>query len=431
MSLELMSLILMGGLVLLLVFGVEVAVSMGIMAAIGLLFFVGQPLRQFAFTAFDFMNSFTLTAVPLFVFMGALFANTGVISSLFRGADKLVGNLPGSIACSVLGANAIFGAISGSSLAAAATFGKIAFPDMERLGYDPRLALGSIAVGGTLSVLIPPSIILIVYGGWEEISVARLFAGGVIPGFILASLLMLTVIVQVKINPNLAPKPPKFTWMERLSAIKEIGPFLLVIALVLGTIFTGIMTPTEAASLGAFLSIALAVAYRKLTFTAFKESMWTAVKIMSMIAFVSITARVLGMVFQYVGLTETFAAFMLELPFGKYGIFAVICIMYLILGMFFDAFAMLLLTLPFVAPLIFELGFDPIWFGVVYVLLAEIGLVTPPFGLNLFVLHGVVPQHGIMTIAIGALPFLIPTLFVIVLLTVFPQLVLWLPSVLY
>ena len=311
MSLELMSLILMGGLVLLLVFGVEVAVSMGIMAAIGLLFFVGQPLRQFAFTSFDFMNSFTLTAVPLFVFMGAIFANTGVISSLFRGADKLVGNLPGSIACSVLGANAIFGAISGSSLAAAATFGKIAYPDMERLGYDPKLALGSIAVGGTLSVLIPPSIILIVYGGWEEISVARLFAGGVIPGFILASLLMLTVIVQVKINPSLAPKPPKFTWMERLSAIKEIGPFLLVIALVLGTIFTGIMTPTEAASLGAFLSIALAVAYRKLTFTAFKESMWTAVKIMSMIAFVSITARVLGMVFQYVGLTETFGAFML------------------------------------------------------------------------------------------------------------------------
>jgi len=431
MSLELMSLILIGGLVLLLAFGVEIAVAMGIMASIGLLFFAGQPLRQFAFTGFEWMNSFTLTAVPLFIFMGAIFSTTGIIGSLFRGADKLVGNLPGSIACSVMAANAIFGAISGSSLAAAATFGKIAYPDMERLGYSPRLALGSIAVAGTLAVLIPPSVILIVYGSWEELSVARLFAAGMIPGFMLASLLMLTVIVQVKLNPSLAPKPPKLTWRKRLSAIKDIAPFVGVIALVLGTIFAGIMTPTEAASLGAFLSIVLAMAYRKMTFTALKESMLTAIKIVSMIAFVLVTARVLGMVFQYIGLVETFSAFMLELPFGKYGILAVICVMYLILGMFLESFAMLLLTLPFVAPLIFELGFDSIWFGVVFVILAEIGLVTPPFGLILFVLHGVVPKHDIMVIVRGVLPFMFPMLLMIVILAAFPQIALWLPSVLY
>ena len=431
MSPELAAVVLIGGLILLLAFGAEIAVAMGIMAAIGLLFVVEQPLRQFGFTAFEFMNSFTLSAVPLFVFMGALFSNTGIIASLFRGADKLLGSLPGSVACSVLGANAIFGAISGSSLAACATFGKIAFPDMERLGYNPGLALGSIAIGGTLSVLIPPSIILIAYGGWEELSVARLFAGGMIPGFLLASLLMLTVIVQVKLNPSLAPKPPKYTWRERFSAIGDIAPFLAVIVLVLGTIFGGIVTPTESASLGAFLSVVLALMYRKMTLVAFKESMWTAVKIMSMIAFISITAKVLSIVFQYIGVTDAFGVFMLNLPFGRYGIFAVICVMYLVLGMFFDSFAMLFLTLPFVSPLIIQLGFDPIWFGVVYVVLAEIGLVAPPFGLNLFVLHGVVPKHGVMTIAIGALPFLIPALLVVVLLTVFPQLVLWLPSVLY
>ncbi len=431
MSLELSAIILIGGLVVLLALGAEIAVAMGIMAAIGLLFIVEQPLRQFGFTAFEFMNSFTLSAVPLFVFMGALFSNTGVINSLFRGADKLVGNLPGSIACSVLGANAIFGAISGSSLAAVATFGKIAYPDMERLGYNPRLALGSIAVGGTLSVLIPPSIILIVYGSWEELSVARLFAGGMIPGIILAVLLMLTVVVQVKLNPSLAPKPPKYTWRERLTALMEIAPFAGIIVIVLGTIFGGIMTPTESASLGAFLSIVLSLIYRKLTFHAFKQSMWTAVKVMAMVAFISITARVLSIVFQYIGVTEVFGAFMLNLPFGRYGIFAVIVVMYLVLGMFFDAFAMLFLTLPFVTPLIASLGFDPIWFGVVYVVLVEIGLVTPPFGLNLFTLHSVVPHHDIITIALGALPFLIPTLLVVVLLTAFPQLVLWLPSVLY
>jgi len=431
MSLELMSLILIGGLLILLALGVEIFVAMGIMGALGLLLFVDQPANLFSFTAFDSINSFTLTAVPLFVFMGAIFGNTGIIRTLFSGADKLVGSLPGGIACSVLGANAIFGAISGSSLAATATFGKIAYPEMEELGYEPKLALGSIVVGGTLSVLIPPSIILIVYGTWQEVSVARLFAGGMIPGIILASLLMLTVVVRVKLNPSLAPQAVKFTWRDRLTALAEILPFAAVIVLVLGTIFSGVMTPTEAASLGAFLSIVLALAYRKMTFTALKESMWSAMKIMVMIAFVMFTARVLSQVFQYIGLTDVFSGFMLSLPFGRYGIFAVICVMYLIMGMFFDSFSMLLITLPFVSPLIWDLGFDFVWFGVIYVVLAEIGLVTPPFGLNLFVLQGVVPKYDVMTIALGALPFLIPMLLVIVLLTAFPQLVLWLPGVLY
>lgn len=431
MSLELMSLILIIGLVLLIALGLEIGVAIGIIAAIGLVFFAGQPVRQFAFTAFDAQNSFTLTAVPLFIFMGALFSNTGVISSLFRGTEKLLGTLPGSLACSVLGANAIFGAMSGSSLAATATFGKIAFPDMERLGYNPGLALGSIAIGGTLSVLIPPSIVLIVYGVWAEVSVARLFAAGMIPGIILASFLILTVVVRVKLNPRLAPPASKFTWRERLGAIKEIGPFAVVIIIVLGVIFGGIMTPTEAASMGAFLSIVLALIYRRLTITAFKESIWTAARIAAMIAFIIMSASVLRMVFQYIGLTDAFAAFMMNLPFGRYGIFAVICVMYIILGMFFDAFAMLLLTLPFVIPLIVALGFDPIWFGIVYVVLAEIGFVTPPFGLNLFVLKGVVPHHDMMVIALGALPFLIPALLMVGLLTAFPQLALWLPKVLY
>jgi tripartite ATP-independent transporter DctM subunit len=252
-----------------------------------------------------------------------------------------------------------------------------------------------------------------------------------IPGFILATLLMLTVVIQVKLNPNLAPKPPKYTWRERLTAVKEIAPFIAIIFVVLGAIFGGIMTPTEAASLGAFLSIVSSLAYRRLTFSAFKQSMWTAVRVMSMVAFISITARVLSIVFQYIGITQSFGDFMLDLPFGKYGIWAIVCVMYLVLGMFFDAFAMLFLTLPFVTPLIASLGFDPIWFGVVYVVLVEIGLVTPPFGLNLFTLHSVVPHHDIITIALGALPYLIPALLTIALLTIFPELVLWLPSVLY
>lgn len=431
MSLELMSLILLGGLLLLLAFGVEIAPAMGIMAGLGLLLFVRQPWDYFPRAAFEIMNSFTFTAIPLFVFMGAIYSNTGIIGSLFQGAEKMFGTLPGSLASAVIVANAIFGAISGSSLAAVATFGKICFPEMEKAGYDAKLSLGSIAISGTLSVLIPPSVILIVYGGWQDVSVARLFAGGVIPGIILATLFILTVTIMVIRNPNLARTKPGFTLRERLRALFDLLPFLGVIVLVLGTIFAGIMTPTESASLGAFLSLVLAFLYRRMTFRALKESMWTAVTITSMIAFVLFTARMLGQVFQYIGLTEAFSDFMMGLPLSKYTLFAVICVMYLILGCFFDALSMLVLTLPFVAPIIKNLGFDLIWFGVTYVVLAEIGLVTPPYGLNLFVLKGVVPKYEITTIFLGTLPFLIPTLILVVLLVMFPELVLWFPSILY
>ncbi|MBI5966940.1 MAG: TRAP transporter large permease subunit, partial [Deltaproteobacteria bacterium] len=338
MSLEFMSLILLGGLVFLLAFGVEIGPAMGIVAGLGLLLFVHQPLDYFARCAFEIMNSFTFTAIPLFVFMGAIYANTGTVSSLFRGAEKIFGNIPGSLASAMIVANAIFGAISGSSLAAAATFGKICFPEMEKAGYDSKLSLGAIAISGTLSVLIPPSLIMIVYGGWQDVSVARLFAGGVIPGIILSIFFIITVTILVIRNPKLAPRTTtKFTRGEKLKVFLDLLPFAIVIALVLGTIFSGIMTPTEAASLGALLSIILALIYRQMTFRALKESMMTAVNISAMIAFVLFTARMLGQVFQYIGLTEAFSVFMMGLPLGKYSIFAIICIMYIILGCFFDA----------------------------------------------------------------------------------------------
>jgi len=431
MSLALMSLILLGGLILLLAFGVEIAPAMGIVAGLGLIFFVGQPLDYFARAAFEIMNNFTFTAIPLFVFMGAIFSNTGIIGSLFRGAEKISGNLPGSMASSVIVANAIFGAISGSSLAAVATFGKICFPEMKKVGYDVKLSLGAIAISGTLSVLIPPSVILIVYAGWQDVSVARLFAGGMVPGIILAALLVLTVTIMVMRNPKLAPPVPRSTMREKAKALLDILPYLGIIVLVLGTIFGGIMTPTESAALGASLSLVMAIIYRRLTFRALKASMVTAVTITSMIAFVLFTARMLGQVFQFIGLTEAFSEFMFNLPLGKHALLAVICVMYLVLGCFFDALSMLVLTLPFVAPIINDLGFDKIWFGVLYVVLAEIGLVTPPYGLNLFVLNGVVPGYEITTIFMGTLPLLIPTVLLVLLVVFFPDIVLWLPSLLY
>jgi tripartite ATP-independent transporter DctM subunit len=428
-----MSLVIIGGLFVLLALGVEIAPAMGIVAGLGLLFFVDQPLDYFARSAFEIMNSFTFTAIPLFVFMGTIYANTGIVGGLFRGAEKLFGGLPGSLASAMIVANAIFGAISGSSLAATATFGRICFPEMEKAGYDARLSLGAIAISGTLSVLIPPSVILIVYGGWQDVSVARLFAGGVIPGVILALFFVITVTMMVLLNPRLAPKTSirKFTAREKVTAIWDLLPFLVVIALILGTIFTGVMTPTESASLGAFLSIVLALLFRKMTYRALKESMLSAVNISAMIAFVLFTARMLGQVFQYIGLTEATSAFMMNMGLGKYATLAIICVLYLILGCFFDSLSMLVLTLPFVAPIVKNMGFDLIWFGVLYVVLAEIGLVTPPFGLNLFVLKGVVPKYEITYIFSGVLPFLIPTAILLILMVLFPEIVLWLPRMLY
>ena len=389
----------------------------------GLIFFVNQPMDYFARAAFDIMNSFTFTAIPLFVFMGTIYATTGIVSGLFRGAEKIFGNIPGSLASAMIVANAIFGAISGSSLAATATFGRICFPEMEKAGYDAKMSLGAIAISGTLSVLIPPSLIMIVYGGWMDVSVARLFAGGVVPGIILTIFFVITVTILVLRNPALAPKAAtrKYTVREKMTALWDIFPFLVVITLVLGTTFSGIMTPTESASLGAFLSIVLALLFRQMTYKALKESMLSGGQCQRHDRLCPVHRPDAG-----AGLSVHRAYRSDGDPScwiwtsGKYAMLAIICVLYLILGCFFDSLSMLVLTLPFVAPIIKNLGFDFIWFGVLYVVLAEIGLVTPPFGLNLFVLKGVVPKYEITYIFAGTVPFLIPTCILIVLMILFP-----------
>lgn len=415
----------------LMILGTEIAVSMGVVSALGLLFVVERPIDQLATAAFEVMNSFTLTAVPLFVFMGAIFFNTGVVRSLFNAIDKLASGLPGGIGHSVILANAVFGAMSGSSVAATALFGKTCYPDMKRLGYSDKLSLGTLVSGATLAVLIPPSLILIVYGGWENVSVARLFAAGIVPGMLQTLLFMLTIVMRVKIDPSLAPMSTSCSMKERIIALKDVLPYAVLILLILGAIFGGVMTPTESAALGAILSIIMATAYKKMTFRALKDSLWTAVSITSMVAFLIFAARVLGQIFQYTGIIDEFSNILLSIPGGKYVTLAAIYLMYILLGDFFDSLSMMVLTLPFISPVIMDLGYSPIWFGVIYVVVAEIGLLTPPLGLNLFVLNSVVPEHSVMTIMRSTLPFMIPLGLMIVILTIFPEIVLWLPNLLY
>lgn len=431
MAPELITALLMGGLLVLLAFGVEIGVAMGVVATAGLVFVVDKPLVQMAWTAWESLNSFTLLAMPLFIFMGAVFSGSGAVNLLFAALEKWLGWLPGGLASVVIAANGLFGAISGSSVAAAATFSMIAYPEMEKRGYDPKLSLGSIAVGGTLSVLVPPSLILIVYGSWENVSVARLFAAAIIPGVVLMLLLMLTVIVMVKLKPELAPRSQPASWSERMAAIKDMLPWLVVIVIVMGSIFGGLMTPTEASALGAIMALCIAWYYGSLSYAMVRDSLLSAIKITAMIAFIIFAARLLSFVFQDIGATARISSAVLDLNIGKYGIMACIVVLYLVLGMFFDSMAMMLLTLSFIMPVIVKLGYDPVWWGVTFVLLAEIGLVTPPFGLNLFTIHGVLPKFSVMYIARSSLPFLAVMILMVWILIFFPDLAMWLPRQLY
>jgi tripartite ATP-independent transporter DctM subunit len=424
------AIILIAGLMILIFLGVEIALSVGIISVLGLILYVDQPINQVMYTFWHSLNSFTLTALPLFIFMGSLLGNTGVNQRLFSALDKFVGSFPGGLACTVIAGNATFGAMSGSSMAAVATFGKIAFPVMEEKGYAPRLALGVIASADMLSPLIPPSIMLILYGSWQGISIVDLLAAGLIPGITLMVLFMLTIMVIEKIKPSWFPSRDRYSWKEKITAVWQILPFMVMIIGVLSAIFGGFMTPTEASALGAFFSIVLTAAYRRLTFKILLNTLLETVKVTSFCLFIMAMASLISHVFNSAGIIPMIKDYVIALPIGKYGILVFFFVMYFFLGMLFDSWSMLFLTFPFVMPIISSLGFDLVWWGVVYVMAGVQASMTPPFGLSLFVLHSVVPWHPMGTIVRGALPFLIPIYLNILLLILFPQLALWFPSLL-
>jgi C4-dicarboxylate transporter DctM subunit len=421
--------ILLAILFLVLAIGLEIGMSLMVVTFIGFVLIIEQPLIQVVISGFGLWNSFIMTAIPMFVFMGAIFVSCGITRYLFDAVDAWLGQLPGGIALSVVGGCAIFAAMSGSSLATAAALGSISLPEMERYKYDPKLALGTVAAGGTLGILIPPSINMILFGAWTNTSVVHLFAAGVIPGILLASFFAIYIILRVIMNPSLAPKPPKITWERRLRATIGMAPWFLTILLILGVIFAGIMTPTEAAALGSGIAIVMGLFYRRLTWKTLMDAGLTATKVTAMIGLVAAASIALVYVVGYMSMPELVVNFFTALPVGKYGILIMITIMYIILGCFFDPVSMMLLTLPFVTPLVKHLGYDLIWFGVYLVILSEMAFLTPPVGMNLYIIHGVSPKHSVMTIAYGALPFLVPMTLILLVLAIWPDFALWLPRV--
>ena len=370
----------------------------------------------------------SLSVVPLFIMMGVFAAHGGLSHSLYRLVASLVGHWRGGLALATIGASAMFGAVCGSSIATAATIGRIAMPEMRSRNYDDRLASASVAAGGTLGIMIPPSIAFVIYGLMTETSIGALFIAGILPGILGMALYMGAVGWMTWRNPRLGPPGTRLAWAERLRELGKVWQVVLLFALVLGGMYLGWFAPTEAAGVGAFGAIALAAFGGRLNWktlrTAFAETALTT----AMIFFILIGATIFNYFMDATGLTQELIRLIKELGWNRYMVLLILCLFYIVLGCLMDSLSMILLTIGTVFPFIKALGFDPIWFGVILVTLAEIGAITPPVGMNLFVLNAAVPNLPLQTIARGITLFVVADCVRIFILTLFPSLATWLPG---
>jgi len=409
--------------------GVPIAISLAIVGAIGFFVFQGDA-SLVSLLPFRTLDSFILTAIPLFIFMGEILVKCGASELIYRGASRLLSWLPGGLWHANIGACAMFAAISGSSPATAATIGTVAIPSLKTRGYDTRITLGSLAAGGTLGILIPPSINMIVYGVIAEQSIGRLFAGGVIPGVMLAGMFMLSIIIRVLMDKKLAPREAAFSLKNVGLSFLDLWPLYVLAVIVLGGIFGGYMTPTEAAAVGACASLILAIILRRFNWGILKASLASSVETTCMVLFIVVGSSIMASFFSRAGIPQAVTGMIIGAGVSKWAVLTYICLIYLFLGCFIDPVSMLLLTAATVIPLIKQMGFDLIWFGVIYVVLAEIGMITPPMGLNLFVIQGI-SREDLGKVVIGSIPFFFLMLIAIALLTLFPSLILWFPNLLF
>jgi tripartite ATP-independent transporter DctM subunit len=382
-----------------------------------------------ASTMWEVASFYPYTVIPLFVVMGSFAGSSGMTRDLYSSFEKWSRQVPGGLSIATIGACGAFAAVSGSSVATAAAMGTVALPEMDRFKYDPKLSTGSVAAGGTLGFLIPPSIGFVVYGMLTEQSIGKLLISGIFPGILLMFSYMSVVLVWVKLWPDSAPRNLEHvSWREKIAAVKGVKEPLFLFLFVIGGIYAGLFTPDEAAAVGATLLLVLSLVKRKLTwpalFTALTESLRISVMVLMLVAGAN--------VFSYFMALSTIpvqtANWVTSLEVSPYVIHAMILVVYLILGCFLDAISMMVLTLPVVYPIILALHFDPIWFGVIAVLMMEAGLITPPMGLNLFTVAGVAKGIKLETVIKGATPFLVAIIFVAIILTIFPKICLFLPN---
>jgi len=409
--------------------GIPIAISLGLVGILGLYFFHGDASLAM-FLPFRTLDSFILTAIPLFIFMGEVLVQCGASEMIYRGASRLLAWLPGGLLHSNIGACAMFAAISGSSPATAATIGTVAIPELKRRGYDARVTLGSLAAGGTLGIMIPPSINMIVYGVIAEQSIGRLFAGGVIPGIIISGIFMIYIVMRVLLNRKLAPREAPLSLKGVTLSFADLWPLYFLAVIVLGGIFGGLMTPTEAAAVGASAAIVLAIVLRRFSWKILKDSLASSLQTTCMVLFIVVGSSILAAFFSRAGIPQAVSTHIATSGVSKWVVLMFICLIYLVLGCFIDPVSMLLLTASTFIPIVKDLGFDLIWFGIIYVVSSEVGMITPPMGLNLFVIQGI-SRENLSKVVIGSSPFFLLMIFSIVLFSAFPQLVLWLPNAIF
>ena len=385
-------------------------------------------LRLLAKDIFVIFGSYSLTVVPLFIFMGQIAFHAGISRRLYDSTYTFLGHLPGGLAMATIGACAGFAAICGSTNAAAATMATVALPEMKRYNYDMELATGTVAAGGSLGILIPPSVIFIVYGIMTEQSIGKLFAAGILPGILLSFLFMLTIYIRVRLKPELGPSGPKTSFKQKLQSLTGVIEMLLIFGLVMGGLFKGFFTPTEAGAAGAFITLMLAISRRQISWEKFLVAIWESVRISCMVLVIVAGATVFGHFLAVTRIPYIVADWVAGLPLPPWAIMGVIVFIYLIGGCFMDSLAMILLTIPIFYPVAVGLGYDPIWFGVVIVLITEMGVITPPVGVNVYVVSGVAKDVPLETIFRGIFPLLGALIVCNIILIAFPQIALLLPG---
>jgi len=404
-----------------------------VMAVVGVAGFawVVSPHAAFSMIATDMyetLSSYSLTVIPLFIFMGQIAFHAGISKRLYKTAYNWFGPLPGGLAMATVGACTGFGAICGSGPATAATMASVALPEMKRYKYDMELASGTVAAGGSLGMLIPPSVVFIVYGIMTEQSIGKLFMAGIIPGLLIAFLFCLTIYIHCRIRPHLGPRAENITWTMRWKSLAGVSETLILFIVVIGGMFCGLFTPTEAAAIGAAGSLIIALARRRLSWSAFVKSLKETARTSCMVMIIVFGAVIFGRFLAVTRIPFELAGWLTSLPLPPWTIIGFIILFYLVCGCFVDALGLILLTIPIFYPVIVELNYDLIWFGVIIVVVTQMGVISPPVGVNVYVVSGIERDIPLQTVFKGVLPYLLCLIVAAGILVAFPQLSLWLPS---
>lgn len=369
-----------------------------------------------------------LVAIPMFILLGEVMLRSGIAARMYSAATHWLSWLPGGLMHSNIGSCAMFAAISGSSVATAATIGTVAIEQIEKRGYNERFFLGTIAAGGTIGILIPPSINMIVYGVLTETSIVQLYLAGFTPGFMLAALFMLTVVIACVIKPKWGGIKVETNWENRIKSLPDLIPPIIIFVVVIGSIYAGWATPTESAALGVLAALALVALRRRLTVTMMREAIEGTMRSTAMIMAILVAAKFLNFVLTAIGLTNKVNEMITGLGWTPMQTLIAVIAFYVVLGMFMETLSMMVATVPIITPVIVSLGFDPVWFGIIIILLIETAMITPPVGINLFVVQGVRKGGHLHDVMVGAAPFVVTLVVMIVLLILFPQIAMWLPQ---